>query len=199
MKNLTMILLLCMWAMNSCVPERSVVLVPAGNSVEVDYPDYSLFKVSLKNKGSNDLDVAVLSKKNNGQVRGFGLAKKGSADVVVESSNKLVLKNETDKSIYVKLKVTEESIVINNDDEIYITFTLKNTSSKSIPLIIPSVMNPNLSPFSKSGVSLKIGQELFFKENGRKYLLLTVDKSIEDGEEIDIPALLNKRKAALGL
>lgn len=185
--------------LTSCVSERSLVFIPAGKTVEVDYPDYGLFKVSLKNKGSDDLNIAVLSKESNSQVRGFGLAMRGSADVLVESSNKLVIQNKTEKSIYVKLKVTEESPVINNDDEIYITFTLKNTSSKSIPLIIPSVMNPNLSPFSKSGVSLKIGQELYFKENGRKYLLLTVDKSIEDGGEIDVPALLKKRKAALGL
>ena len=106
--------------LTSCVSERSLVFIPAGKTVEVDYPDYGLFKVSLKNKGSDDLNIAVLSKESNSQVRGFGLAMRGSADVLVESSNKLVIQNKTEKSIYVKLKVTEESPVINNDDEIYI-------------------------------------------------------------------------------
>jgi hypothetical protein len=53
-------------------------------------------------------------------------------------------------------------------------FTLANRSLKSIPLQIPGVMNPNLSPMSNSGVSLAVGQEIFFFEGRKKYLLLVV-------------------------
>jgi len=34
----------------------------------------------------------------------------------------------------------------------YVSFKLNNPSPQSIPLKIPNVMNPNLSPFSTSGV-----------------------------------------------
>ena len=61
-----------------------------------------------------------------------------------------------------------------------VSFTLANRSLKSIPLQIPGVMNPNLSPMSNSGVSLKIGQEVFFFEGKKKYLLLAVSPELKD-------------------
>ena len=60
-------------------------------------------------------------------------------------------------------------------------------------------MNPNLSPYSKSGVELKIGQEIIFKAKGKKYVLLQVDASISDGDIIDVAKLLKEKKAELGL
>jgi len=81
----------------------------------------------------------------------------------------------------------------------YINFTLSNTSAKSIPLIIPTVMNPNLSPFSDSGVDLAVGQEIFFKQKGKRYLLLKVDDSINEGDKIDVSELLKSRQESLGL
>jgi hypothetical protein len=81
----------------------------------------------------------------------------------------------------------------------YVDFTLQNTTAFSIPLIIPSVMNPNLSPFSKSSVGLKIGQEVFFKNKKKKYLLLKVDETIKDGAVLDVATLIKERKKELGL
>ncbi len=46
--------------------------------------------------------------------------------------------------------------------------TFHNGSLKSIPLQIPSVMNPNLSPLSDSGVDLEVGQKVFYFPNGKK-------------------------------
>ena len=198
MKNLIFILPVLLLLFGSCVSERTVVCVPAKQSIEIDYPNYDLFNVNLKNSSLKNLEVAVLSKANNTKIKGFGLGKKGNADVLVEAENKLVLQNEADKPVYIRLKVTEEKQAVFNQDETYISFTLKNTSATSIPLIIPSVMNPNLSPYSKSGVSLKIGQKIFFKSNGKKYLLLTVSDSINEGAEIDVPKLLKQRKMELG-
>jgi len=51
-------------------------------------------------------------------------------------------------------------------EKIVVSFTLRNSSLKSIPLKIPGVMNPNLSPDSNSVVSLKIGQKIFFRHKG---------------------------------
>jgi len=50
-----------------------------------------------------------------------------------------------------------------------------------------------------SGVSLRIGQEVFFKVKGRKYLLLRVDDSIKKGDVLDVAALLLERKRTLEL
>lgn len=75
-------------------------------------------------------------------------------------------------------------------------FTLQNTSAKSIPLWIPGVMNPNLSPFSKSGVTLREGQEVFFKSRGKKRLLLEVTAE-QDGQKLNVPKLIKSRKQEL--
>ena len=88
---------------------------------------------------------------------------------------------------------------ITQDDRTSIRFRLKNNSAQSIPLIIPNVMNPNLSPFSSSGVELVIGQKIFFKEKGKKYLLLVVDSKIATDAQINVDALLIERKKDLGL
>ncbi|MFY8214091.1 MAG: hypothetical protein ACOVKJ_06505 [Flavobacterium sp.] len=47
--------------------------------------------------------------------------------------------------------------------------TFHNGSFSSIPLVIPGVMNPNLSPLSNSGISLDVGQKfIFFPERQTK-------------------------------
>lgn len=60
--------------------------------------------------------------------------------------------------------------------------TFYNGSFKSIPLIIIGVMNPNLSAKSNSGVSLYVGQKVYFLPNGKrnsKALLFTVDATFK--------------------
>ena len=73
-----------------------------------------------------------------------------------------------------------------------ISFTLRNNSLKSIPLKIPGVMNPNLSPMSNSGVSLKVGQKIFFSYKGKKRMLLVVESELE-GQTIIVDQLIKAR------
>jgi len=86
-----------------------------------------------------------------------------------------------------------------NPEDLYISFTLRNETSQSIPLIIPGVMNPNLSPFSNSGVRLKIGQQINFRQGLKTYTLLTVSPDVEEGAFLEIGALLKEKKIELGL
>ena len=89
-------------------------------------------------------------------------------------------------------------MLITSSPKDYTSFTLRNNSAKSIPLNIPSVMNPNLSPFSNRGVSLKIGQEIFFYENKKKQLLLTVTSDLE-GDTLIVNELIKQRREELKL
>lgn len=75
----------------------------------------------------------------------------------------------------------------------YVSFTLANPTAKSIPLKIPGVMNPNLSPFSTSGVDLKIGQKIYFKYKGKRRLLLEVSKENND-KTLNVAKLIRQRK-----
>jgi len=79
-----------------------------------------------------------------------------------------------------------------------VPFTLKNTSLVSIPLEIPGVMNPNLNPLSTSGVTLDIGQKVFFKYKKKRFLLLEVNSDLK-GQTLDVPMLIRERKKVLKL
>lgn len=78
----------------------------------------------------------------------------------------------------------------------YVSFTLLNRSVKDIPLKIPGYMNPNLSPMSNSGVTVKLGQEIFFKYRGKKRLLLIASKELE-GQELIVNKLIQEKKRAI--
>jgi hypothetical protein len=79
----------------------------------------------------------------------------------------------------------------------YVPITFQNGSLKSISLEIPGVMNPNLNPMSNSGVSLKIGQKVFFYPKGKKELLFVVDSSIKKDTVLRIDEIIKARKIEL--
>ncbi|MFK8004810.1 MAG: hypothetical protein AB8H03_00505 [Saprospiraceae bacterium] len=79
-----------------------------------------------------------------------------------------------------------------------VQLTLKNPTAKSISLWIPTVMNPNLSPFSTSGVRLRVGQKIYFKHKMRKKILLEVTKDYDE-KSLNIAKLIRERKKELKL
>jgi len=79
-----------------------------------------------------------------------------------------------------------------------VSFVLRNNAEVSIPLEIPGFMNPNLSPNSNSSLTLDAGTEIYFRVNRKRYVLLTVDSTL-DGDTLIVDALLMQRKLELGL
>ncbi len=78
-----------------------------------------------------------------------------------------------------------------------INFTFYNGSLKSIPLVIPSVMNPNLSPMSNSGITLDLGQVVYYFPNGKKRkkeVLFVVDDTFKDGDVLQIDQLIKAKQ-----
>jgi hypothetical protein len=61
-----------------------------------------------------------------------------------------------------------------------VSFTLANRGLRAIPLRIPGVMNPNLSPMSNSGVCLEPGQRIYLQREGKDRLLLEVTADLAD-------------------
>ena len=53
-------------------------------------------------------------------------------------------------------------------------------------------MSPNLAPYSRSGVDLLNGQEVYIDLKGKDILILTVTKDIPHGARIDVADLINK-------
>lgn len=81
-----------------------------------------------------------------------------------------------------------------------IQMTFHNGSLQSIPLVIPGVMNPNLSPLSDSGISLDVGQKIYFFPKGKrksKEILFVVDNNIKKDSVLQIDEIIKKRKKEL--
>ena len=177
--------------------QSSTLYIPPNSSIELEDNNYDLngldiFGLKIKNKSLSTIGVRVENKITGEFTSGFGLGPIGKEGIVINKGDVVIFSNNTQKSV--KLKTTyfipqEENNFISKETE-SISFTLNNSSLKSIPLIIPNVMNPNLSPLSNSGVDLKIGQEIFFKNKGKKILLLRVSDKIKEGEIIDVNQLI---------
>lgn len=183
------------------LPQKSNLEIASGSSMELDYPDYGLYELQLKNNTGAQIEVEVQNKATGQFVRGFGLGPLGKVEVLVEKGSKIVFTNNSNRlgKLAVKMLNTDVKLKPKNRAEQRISFKLINPSNESVPLIIPNVMNPNLSPNSSSGVDLVIGQELLFRSGLKRYTLLTVDETIAEGQEIDVYEILQQRKKELGL
>ncbi|MBB3697267.1 hypothetical protein KMW28_28375 [Flammeovirga yaeyamensis] len=197
MKTLSLITLVLLFF--SCSTSKTVVVIPAQQTLDYDISNYDMYSCSVDNLSGEELGVQVLNKFSGENIRGFGLNAHRKEIVLVEKEGILHLSNSSDKPMRVKISTQETTREAVAMKEPFVTFTLRNNTSKSIPLIIPGVMNPNLSPFSNSGVDLKIGQEILFKEKGKTYQLLVVDNTIEKNSKLDVAQLIKTRKSELGL
>ena len=175
--------------------ERSQLILPPKQIIQINYPLYQGFNVKIWNKSKFDLGVSARERKTDSLVKGFGLDSGSSA--VLEVNKGLYLQFENRYLASLKVEYTLQKGVEGKKKSTkpltpQRAFYLENNTAQSIPLRIPGVMNPNLSPFSRSGVDLPNGQKIFLDLNGKRILLLTVTDSIPHGARIDVANLINK-------
>ena len=149
------------------------------------------YAVRLRNKAMSTVNVRVMHHLSGAFVRGFGLAPKGKATVTVETQEELLLENTTKRQATIQYALKKNKLK-NDVSATSIRFQLFNSTKTTIPLWIPGVMNPNLSPNSKSTVILKIGQIVYYKSKGRKQVLFEVDERLLPDAVIDVAALIQK-------
>ncbi len=92
------------------------------------------------------------------------------------------------------------ALIFSNAKAQNIPMTFHNGSLKSIPLIIPGVMNPNLNPLSNSGVGLDVGQKVYFFPNGKnknRELLFIVGATWKKDTVLQMDEIIKKRKLEL--
>ena len=173
--------------------------IASNQSIQLNYPTIEDLAIEIKNLSNQPLDIATIQTVSGEQLSGFGLAPKGRATIAVPSLALLQISNNTSSKVEIAINPISLPAPEENPEDLYISFTLRNETAQSIPLIIPGVMNPNLSPFSNSGVRLKIGQQINFRHGLKTYTLLTVSPDIEEGAFLEIGALLKEKKIELGL
>lgn len=172
--------------------QQAQIELIGGQSIQLDFVDYKLYGLRLKNHSSAEIEVSIVSKISGKQVRGFGLAPKATVEeVIIESDSYALFTNLSDQTVSfsAEAKPKQASSSAKSDG---VNFTLRNNTFKSIPLIIPTVMNPNLSPKSNSGVYLKYGQKVYLRKGISRKLILTVDETIREGTVIDVDSIIKQ-------
>ena len=99
--------------------------------------------------------------------------------------------------LYFTLFILSNLFFLANGNAQAIPMTFNNGSLKSIPLQIPGVMNPNLSPLSDSGVTLEVGQKVFYFPNGKKgkkELLFEVTSDWKKDTVLQIHEMIRKKQ-----
>jgi hypothetical protein len=98
---------------------------------------------------------------------------------------------------YFTLFILSSLFFLSNGKSQAIPMTFHNGSLKSIPLNIPGIMNPNLSPLSNSGIELEPGQKIFYFPNGKKgkkELLFEVDNTFRKDTILQINEIIKQKK-----
>jgi hypothetical protein len=196
MKTLMMMIALSFFFLLTHAQSSEVEIAPF-QKARIDCPAGPPQEVSIQNLSGKGIGVAVVDAATGQQVRGFGLGPRAQAEVYITEGQVLELINSTARKRLAKVRFAPQPPAPVANGQRSINFTLHNSSLRSIPLIIPGVMNPNLSPLSDSGVSLKVGQPIYFRHQGKEALLLKVDEGISDSRRIDVPELIKKRKKEL--
>jgi len=81
---------------------------------------------------------------------------------------------------------------VHAQDSKSVSLTLHNGSAVSIPLKIEKVMNPNLSPFSNSAVTVAEGTRIWYRKENKwvDFLVVTADLN---GTVVEVDELLKKK------
>lgn len=176
-------------------PQEHLTLA-AGQEVRLRFSPDQVTEVALQTSAQAGVVVRVERVTDRSFIRGFGMSKSSKEKVIVEGDAILVLINESTSPVDLRYQTSQGSIAQAKDSD-GVNLTFHNGSLVSIPLIIPGVMNPNLSPLSDSGVTLSYGQKVFFKEKGKQYLLFEIDDTFKDGDRLEIQDLIKARKKQL--
>lgn len=196
MKQLSILLFFCAFLgfAQKQSQERSTLFLSPKQVVKLDYPNFKGYVVKIWNKSKFDLGVSARLKENDSLQRGFGLAKGANATLAIEEEMYLQFENRflaplKVEYIVFKGKPGKKKVGPPTPQR---GFYLVNTTVQSIPLRIPGIMNPNLSPYSKSGVDLPIGQKIYLKTPGKDLLIFTVTDSIPKGARINVADLIDR-------
>lgn len=174
--------------------EKSVLVIPPKQVVQIDYPNYKGFTVKMWNKSKFDLGVSAREHTTDSIKKGFGLSKGANAVLAVPKDMYLQFENRFLAPLKVEYVINKGKPAKKSPGTLTPQrgFYLVNSTAQKIPLKIPGIMNPNLSPFSKSGVELPMGQKIYLKVNGKDLLLLTVTDTIPKGARIEVADLIDR-------
>lgn len=175
--------------------ETSKILIPPKQIIQINYPLLRNYNLKIWNKSKLDLTISTHKKETDSIIKKFVLVKDSSALLSISNEMYIQFENKYLANIKVEYSFQNGTSIKKNKIKSLTpqrAFYLENNTAQRIPLRIPGIMNPNLNPFSRSGVNLKNGQKIYLDFNGKRILILEVTDSIKHGDRIDIATLINK-------
>jgi hypothetical protein len=195
MKNILALVYLVSLTAVAQKANRSELIIPPKQVIQIDYPLYQGFNVKIWNQSKYVIGVSARDKQTDSIRKSFGLDKGSTTLFEVNKGMYLQFENRFLAPINVAYTLRKASTGAKKHTRPLTpqrAFYLENNTAQSLPLEIPGVMNPNLTPFSRSGVDLPNGQEIYTNVNGKRILILTVTDSIPHGARIDVARLIEK-------
>jgi hypothetical protein len=195
MKNILALVYLVSLTAVAQKANRSELIIPPKQVIQIDYPLYQGFNVKIWNQSKYVIGVSARDKQTDSIRKSFGLDKGSTTLFEVNKGMYLQFENRFLAPINVAYTLRKASTGAKKHTRPLTpqrAFYLENNTAQSLPLRIPGVMNPNLTPFSRSGVDLPNGQEIYTNVNGKRILILTVTDSIPHGARIDAARLIEK-------
>ncbi|MBT6161337.1 hypothetical protein N8873_05835 [Flavobacteriaceae bacterium] len=175
--------------------ERSSLIIPPKQRVQLDYPLLKGYEVHLWNTSKFELAVSTRNKLYDTLIKSISIQPKRTDKIFVEEGSFLQLENRFLSTAKVEFTIRQGTGAKKQTAKKLTpqrAFYLENNTAQTLPLQIPGVMNSKLPPFSRSGVDLPNGQKIYLDINGNKILLLTVTDSIQQGARIDLADLIDK-------
>ena len=195
MKNILALVYLVSLTAVAQKANRSELIIPPKQVIQIDYPLYQGFNVKIWNQSKYVIGVSARDKQTDSIRKSFGLDKGSTTLFEVNKGMYLQFENRFLAPINVAYTLRKASTGAKKHTRPLTpqrALYLENNTAQSLPLRIPGVMNPNLTPFSRSGVDLPNGQEIYTNVNGKRILILTVTDSIPHGARIDVARLIEK-------
>lgn len=174
---------------------RSQLIIPPKQVVQIDYPLFKGFNVKIWNQSKFTVGVSTKDKLTDSILKSFNLEKKNNTLLEVSKDMYLQFENQFIVPLKISYIIRKGSFLEQKSFESLTpqrAFYLENNTAQSLSLSIPGVVNPKLSPFSRSGVNLPNGQKIYLNFKGDKILILTVTDSITHGTRIDVAYLIEK-------
>lgn len=174
---------------------RSQLIIPPKQVVQIDYPLFKGFNVKIWNQSKFTVGVSTKDKLTDSIRKSFNLEKKNNTLLEVSKDMFLQFENQFIVPLKISYIIRKGSFLEQKSFESLTpqrAFYLENNTAQSLPLSIPGVVSPKLSPFSRSGVNLSNGQKIYLNFKGDKILILTVNDSIAHGTRIDVAYLIEK-------
>jgi len=196
MKNLGLLLFfVCSSIVVGQKTERSQLIIPPKQLIQINYPLYQGFMVRVWNKSKFDLVVSARDQETDSTKKDIRVAKASSAQLEINQGMYLQFENKslaTLKIEYVLLKGSGGKKKTQKPLTLQRAFYLENNTAQKIPLYIPGVGDSNLQPFTRSGLNLENGQRIYLNLKEQKILILTITDTIPHGARFDVASLINK-------